>query len=249
MRTAARGRSVGWKTTILPFFLLAASCTEPDVTDDAGTADSGPRMIEVSTTGYCYSEEPMCAWSFEGMCQIMARNAEGGGLYHVDRIRLNRETAKVWWDDYPDTARSTLVAYVDMTLETHIWGKRLDSLTAKTIVNEDCNTWIEDWTSYSVGDRLIVTLWYDDDLGAYVLQESCMDIYFLRNGKASYGCLGPATIPEIQAIFEKARRPDGTYDCSIPEGQCYSGKTCESDEDCGPLAYCFEPEGVCVSDE
>jgi len=214
----------------LPLFLAACNVANED--PDGGTAldggmdggaDGGASMEEVSTTDVCGKKTPLCAWRDKNMCLIMDDTAVGGGVYKVEKIELTTENSAPYYNPEQEK-RPRTVAYITMVLTAHIWGQHVDGFKGRLALNDDCNLGVEDESYYTVGDEIVLTLYPDPDTGTYRISGACMQVYVLNEqGKASYGCIGfPSglTVPEIQAVFEKAKLPDGTYDCAIPEGQC-----------------------------
>ncbi|MBI5528335.1 MAG: hypothetical protein HY897_18550 [Deltaproteobacteria bacterium] len=194
-----------------------------DASMDGGETDGAAPMEEASTTDVCHHQENLCAWRDKNMCLIMNDDAVGGGVYEVAKIELATEDAAPYYR--PDGEKQPrTVAYITMVLTAHIWGQQVDSFKGRLALNDECNLGVEDESYYAVGDEVILTLYPDSDSGTYKVFGWCMQVYMLNEqGKASYGCIGlwdGITVPEIQAVFEKAEMPDGTYDCTIPEAQC-----------------------------
>ena len=207
---------------LLALVATLAACTAADDASDGDDQDGGATKQEASSTDVCHKQNALCAWIGTGMCQIMNEPAVGGGVYKVEKIELAIEEAAPYYDPN-ETVRPRTVAYITMVLTAHIWGKQVDRFTGRLGLNDEC-IGVEDESYYHVGDEVILTLYPDSDSGTYKVFGWCVQNQSSApNGKAMYGCIGwnnGLTLSEMQAVFDKAKKPDGTYDCTIPEGQC-----------------------------
>lgn len=226
------------KHTVLALALMLASCNvsneaaDNGVTIDSGldgsTLDGGDQdgaatRWEASSTDVCHKRSAICGWHNTGMCQIIYGDAVGGGIYKVKKIELTKEEASPYYGSQGEHVKLRTVAYVTMSLSAYMWGKRVEEFIGRIGLNDEC-IGLEDESYYGTGGEVVHTLYPDPTSGSYMLFGWCVETYPNRgDGKGSYGCIARpngATISELQAIFEKAKKPDGTYDCTIPEGQC-----------------------------
>jgi hypothetical protein len=203
--------------------LLLCACSSDGGPAGAGGSDAGGGWHEIESTDLCHSQGALCAFEYNGMCEIMKNGAVGGGIYKVEKI----EASSVMMPDdagtaYPPVKRT--VARITLSLSAYIWGRKVDSFTGRLLLNDNCQDWIEDESIYFVEGESVITLYPDADTGTYKLSDRCVNPYYgASGGKVFYGCIGwrdGISVEEMQSVFDKAKKPDGTYDCTIPEGQC-----------------------------
>lgn len=189
------------------------------------SCDSGYSMSEVDTTNLCHNTAGICGWG--NLCRNDMVYGIGGGVYRVEKVELNDEKAVVLWDE-THTPRDSTVAYISMSLVAPFWGSTPDTLTAKRVINTDCNQGSEDESYYTVGDEIAFTLRKDEQWPDYFFAPDCLYEQYLdkQKGTVVYDCIGRSeggfTVEKIQSIFASAKNADGTYDCAKVLGTCDS---------------------------